>query len=93
MSGPTKEWDLDVVLEARANKHRRQFVYALRLMPHSIHQLAELCNLSLPIIHKHIEILERAGLVLRKKFSRTNVLTLQQSALQVLQDWLGQFPT
>ncbi len=83
--------DLDIVFEALANKHRREIIHALGLQPHSISQLASQENLSLPAIHKHIKILERAGLLLRKKIKQTNFLALNKEALRGLQDWLMEY--
>ena len=62
---------LDSVLEALANPHRREIVYVLGLQPCAISQLARLRGLSLPAIHKHVKILENAGLVSRRKAGRT----------------------
>jgi DNA-binding transcriptional ArsR family regulator len=85
--------ELDTVLEALANEHRREMVYALGLQPHSISQLARLRELSLPAMHKHVKQLEDAGLVRRKKIGRTNVLTLERNSMRSLQLWLDQFQT
>lgn len=83
--------DLDNIFEALANKHRREIVYVLGLQPYSITQLASLRNLSLPAIHKHIKILENAGLIKAKKIGRTNFVTLNRESLRGLQDWLMQY--
>ena len=80
--------DLDAVFEALANKHRREIIYVLSLGPCSISKLAFLRNLSLPAIHKHIDVLEKGGLVTRRKIGQTNFLTLNPEALRGLQDWL-----
>ena len=83
--------DLDRVFEALANAHRREIVYVLGLQPYSIHHLADMRGLSLPAIHKHIKILESAGMVKRRKIGRTNFLILDRESLRGLQDWLGQY--
>lgn len=89
-----QDWqDLDTIFEALANKHRREIVYALSLQPCSISKLASMRKLSLPAIHKHIEILEKGGLIIRKKIGQTNFLTLNRAALRSLQDWVMQFHT
>jgi len=85
--------DLDTVFEALANKHRREIVYALSLQPCSISKLAAMRNLSLPAIHKHIEILEKGDLIIRKKIGQTNFLTLNRAAFCGLQDWVMQYHT
>ena len=83
--------DLDIVFEALANKHRREIIYSLSLQPYSISQLASMRGLSLPAIHKHIKVLEKAGMIIRKKSGRTNFLTLNRESLRCLQDWLMQY--
>jgi DNA-binding transcriptional ArsR family regulator len=83
--------ELDTVFVALANEHRRAMVEALALHPNSISQLAKMRGLSLPAIHKHIGILESAGLVARRKTGRTTFLTLRREALGVLQAWTSRF--
>lgn len=86
-------YNLDRIFEALANKHRREIVYALGLQPHAISQLATMRSLTLPAIHKHIKILENAGMIIRRKSGRTNFLTLNRHSLQTLQDWVMQYHT
>jgi DNA-binding transcriptional ArsR family regulator len=83
--------DLDKVFEALANQHRREIIYVLSLQPCSISYLASIQSLSLPAIHKHIKVLEDAGMIMRKKIGRTNFLALNRESLRVLQDWLMQY--
>jgi DNA-binding transcriptional ArsR family regulator len=83
--------ELDQVLEALANPHRREIVYLLGLQPWAVSQLAQQRGLSLPAIHKHIKILHQAGLVTRRKHGRTTYLTLNRQPLVLLQTWVGQF--
>ena len=85
--------DLDNVFEALANKHRREIIYVLSLQTCSISQLASMRGLSLPAIHKHIKVLEKAGMIIRRKIGRTNFLTLNRESLRGLQDWLMQYHT
>jgi DNA-binding transcriptional ArsR family regulator len=66
-------------------------MHALSLRPHSISQLASIQGLSLPAIHKHIRVLEEAGMVIRKKAGRTNFLALNRKPLRDLQEWVGGF--
>jgi len=85
--------DLDNVFEALANKHRREIIYILGLQPCSISQLASMRSLSLPAIHKHIKVLEKGGMIIRKKIGRINFLILNRESLRGLQDWLMQYHT
>ncbi len=93
MNQTQPQGNLDTVFEALANKHRREIIYALSLQPCSISKLAAMRNLSLPAIHKHIEILEKGDLIIRKKIGQTNFLTLNRTALRGLQDWVMQYHT
>jgi DNA-binding transcriptional ArsR family regulator len=83
--------ELDPIFDALANEHRRAIVLAVALRPHSISQLAADRGLSLPAIHKHVRVLEAAGLLLRKKVGRTNFLALRRAPLRDLQTWVEQF--
>lgn len=83
--------DLDNVFEALANLHRREIIYVLSLGPASISKLAFLRHLSLPAIHKHIDVLEKGGMVLRRKIGQTNFLALNRKSLRGLQDWITRF--
>ena len=83
--------DLDRTFEALSNKHRREMIYALSLQPRSISQLASMRGLSLPAIHKHIDVLEEADMIIRKKVGRTNFLALNRVPIRELQEWLGRF--
>ena len=85
--------DLDNVFEALANMHRREIIYVLSLQPCSISQLASMRDLSLPAIHKHIKVLENAGMIIRRKIGQTNYLTLNRESLHGLQEWLMQYHT
>lgn len=82
---------LSDAFKALANGHRRSIVYRLSLQPASITQLADMEKLSLTGIHKHIKILERSKLVVRKKSGRTNFLALDRTALCELRDWIEQY--
>jgi DNA-binding transcriptional ArsR family regulator len=82
---------LSRVLDALANEHRRDIIRLLALRPRSISQLAEARGLSLPAIHKHVRVLEQAGMVSRRKLGRTNFLALEREPLNRLQAWTAQF--
>ena len=83
--------NLDQVFSALASKRRRQIVYTLGMQPASISQLADQQRSSLPAIHRHIKVLERAKLVQRKKSGRVNFLALDRTGLLLMQDWVLQY--
>lgn len=83
--------DLSAVFDALANQHRREIIGLLAVQPQSISQLAELQDLSLPAIHKHVRVLESAAMVRRRKIGRTNFLALERKPLIRLQAWMDRF--
>ena len=84
---------LDLLFGALASEHRREIIYSLGLQPSSISRLASLRGLSLPAIHKHLAVLESAGLIKRQKSGRVNFITLNKASLRGVQAWLNQFHT
>lgn len=83
--------ELSPVFDALANEHRREIIRLLALQPHAISQLADLRDLSLPAMHRHVRVLEEAGMVRRRKVGRTNFLALERAPLTRLQEWMHQF--
>ena len=82
---------LDGLFGALASRHRREIIAQLALQPESISQLARMRGLSLPAIHKHVAILEDAGLITRRKTGRVTYLALERRSLRALQYWLAEF--
>ncbi len=82
---------LSTTFSALANDHRREMVRLVALQPRSISSLAEVRGLSLPAIHKHVRVLEEAGLVRRRKVGRTNYLALGRRPLVELRTWVDGF--
>jgi DNA-binding transcriptional ArsR family regulator len=83
--------DLDAVFAALGNAHRRKIVDLLSLQPASIHQLAQQVPMSLTAINRHINVLEEAGLVFRRKAGRTNFLSIRRQTMLRVQDWALQY--
>lgn len=90
---PKQESNLNNILGALSNDKRRGMVSDLALRPATVKQLANYYGLSLPAIHKHIRILEDAGLIERRKVGRTNFIALNRRGLQELQAYAMQFNT
>ena len=82
---------LDSALDALANQKRRGIIHELSLNPSTVGQLARRQKLSLPAIHKHIRILEKAKLIIRKKAGRTNFVVIDTTTLGMVQSWITQY--
>ena len=84
---------LDLAFTALSHMKRRGILHTLSFRPATVAQLAAEYELSLPSIHKHIRVLERSGLIIRKKVGRVNFVALNKKSLGSVQDWLMQFQT
>jgi len=84
---------LDAIFTALAHTKRRGMIMTLSFRPATVSQLASEHGISLPAIHKHIRVLEEAGLILRKKVGRTNFVTLSRKGLGEAKHWMIQFHT
>lgn len=47
--------------------------------------------MSLTAINRHINVLEHAGLIMRRKVGRTNFLSIRRSTMRRVQDWTLQY--
>ena len=84
---------LDNLFQAFANGKRRGMLYILAFRPATINQLADDFGLSLPAMHKHVKILEKAQLIHRRKAGRTNFVALNRKSMRLAQDWTTEFRT
>lgn len=80
---------LDRLFHALANTTRREIVGLLAKRPHHISELVPCFDMSLAAVSKHVQTLERAGLVARKVMGRNHVCHLNAEALGEAFAWLG----
>ena len=77
----------DLVFKALADPTRRSIVTALCQGDRTMGELAEPFAMTLPAITKHVDILERAGLLHRRKVGRFQRCRLRPEPLAVLSAW------
>jgi len=82
---------LDKIFEALAHKKRRGMLHTLSFRPATVGQLAKEQKLSLPMMHKHIRILEEARLIARRKSGRTNFVALNKQTFGMAQAWMNRY--
>ncbi len=80
---------LDQTLLALADPTRREILRRLTRGDARVTALAEPFPLSLNSISKHIKILERAGLVTRRRVGREHILRFQLEPLYKVQEWIA----
>ncbi|QUT03997.1 winged helix-turn-helix transcriptional regulator [Sphingobium phenoxybenzoativorans] len=76
---------------ALADPTRRGMLAALALGERSIGELAQPYAMSFAGASKHVKMLERAGLVSRRKVGRTQMCSLQPEPLAEAERWIAQW--
>ena len=82
---------LDMTFHALADPTRRGMLASLALGEKSIGELAQPYAMSFAGASKHVQVLERAGLIVRRKAGRTKLCRLQAEPLAEANQWLRQW--
>lgn len=73
---------LDLLFYALSDSTRRQILALIRTEPRTVTELAEPFKMSLAGVSKHIKILEKAKLLIRRKSGRIHECTLDPTVLK-----------
>jgi DNA-binding transcriptional ArsR family regulator len=82
---------LDAVFHALADPTRRAMLTVLSTGECSVKALAEPHAMSLAGAAKHVQVLERAGLVRRRKSGRHNLIALEAQRLREAHRWIAYY--
>lgn len=82
--------DLSEVFKALADPTRRQLIETLGREERTIGELAEPLEMSLPAVSKHLGVLERAGLLKRRREGKSHHMSFDPEALNSAENWLKQ---
>ena len=80
--------ELNTVFHALADPTRRRIVEALGAEERTVGELAKPLEMSLPGVSKHLGVLERAGLLSRRKEGRIHHIKFEVSALKPAMEWI-----
>lgn len=80
--------DLDNIFHALADSTRRAILMRLTDGDAVVSELAEPFEMSLPAISKHLNVLEKAGLLQRHKDGRIRRCELLAGPLETAADWI-----
>lgn len=83
-----KESDLDAVFAALSDPTRRWLIERLSEREYTVGELAEPLEMSLPAVSKHLRVLEKAGLMKRRKEGRVHHLNLEVQPMQKAMSWI-----
>jgi DNA-binding transcriptional ArsR family regulator len=90
-SGSTRAERLDAVFHALADSHRRALLQRLEGGAQTVGELAEPLPISLAAASKHLQVLERAGLVRKEAVGRRRVCALDPRGTRAAAAWLERF--
>jgi DNA-binding transcriptional ArsR family regulator len=79
---------LDLSFAALADATRRGIIDQLGRGDASITSLADMFQMTLTGVKKHVQVLERAGLVVTQKVGRVRTCTLGKSGLKAEAEWI-----
>jgi DNA-binding transcriptional ArsR family regulator len=82
---------LSSVFSALSDPTRRAIIERLAQGDASAGELAEPFGISKPAISKHLKVLEKANLILRKKEAQWHRFQLRVEPLQAASDWIEQY--
>jgi len=89
--GQDQDVDLDVMFAALADRTRRAIVAQLAEGDCTVNELAQPFAISLQAVSKHIQVLERAGLVSRRRERQSRPCHLEINRLAPAADWISQY--
>lgn len=83
--------DLDTLFRALADPTRRAMLQALAAQPRTVGELAAPHDITLAGASKHIQVLERAGLVRREVQGRVHTCRLEATPLHAGAEWIRHY--
>jgi DNA-binding transcriptional ArsR family regulator len=82
---------LSMTFAALADPTRRAILARLTAGEISVTELAEPFEISLPAVTKHLQVLERAGLVSRSRHAQWRPCKLEAEPLRAASSWIGEY--
>lgn len=79
---------LSATFSALADPTRRALLERLSEGPATVGELAEPLDMSWPAVTKHLKVLERAGLLQRRRKGRQHVMNLEPGPMKSATEWL-----
>src|SRR4026209_335118 len=82
---------LDRTFAALADPTRRRILQHLAQGDRCVTDLARPHRMSLPAVSKHLRVLERAGLIQRRRCGRVHSLKLDAKPMKAAQQWIEEY--
>ncbi len=82
---------LDRIFGALADVTRRDILKRVSRAEHTISELAEPYAISLAAIAKHVSVLEKAGLITKRRSGKEKVIQIQPKTIEVAAAYLSEY--
>jgi len=82
---------LDATFAALADPTRRRILESLSTRQRRVTELAEPFAMSLPAVSKHLRVLEKAGLLKRRRIGREHHIALEPAPMRKALNWIEQY--
>jgi DNA-binding transcriptional ArsR family regulator len=82
---------LDLTFSALADPTRRRILESLSHREWRVTDLAEPFSMSLPAVSKHLGVLEKAGLLKRRRIGREHYLKLEAAPMRRASSWIEHY--
>jgi DNA-binding transcriptional ArsR family regulator len=82
---------LSTTFAALADPTRRAILARLATGERSVSELAEPFNMTLPAVSKHLRVLERAGLIARRREAQWHHCRLVPAPIKAVNDWTERY--
>ncbi|MEM9367995.1 MAG: metalloregulator ArsR/SmtB family transcription factor [Planctomycetota bacterium] len=82
---------LDLTFGALADSTRRGMLVQLSAGEANVSTLAAPYDMSQPAVSKHLRVLERAGLIERRRSGREQIIRVKPEAARTATDWLAHY--
>src|SRR4051812_24339572 len=82
---------IDATFQALADPTRREILQQLAAGDRSVNELHKQFSISQPAISKHLQVLERAGLISRRQKGRLRYARARRDALRVPLEWIRRY--
>jgi DNA-binding transcriptional ArsR family regulator len=82
---------LSTTFAALADPTRRAILARLATGEHTVNELAKPFDMSLPAVSKHLRVLERAGLIARRRDAQRRPCRIEARRLKEVADWTERY--
>lgn len=82
---------LDHIFQALSDSTRRSILLRVRDTDETVSDIAAHYEMSMPAVTKHLNILERAGLIVRRKKGRKRLCRAEPKNLSSAMEWLEHY--